>query len=100
MSNSAIDLHRMTLPEQMAMRGMWAYDEWGRLGIIRDIGQRQGTFNSLVTMYDPRGDLDSAARGHWVALASEVSLCFDDERAWEPEGTPREYLPSKDEEKE
>lgn len=90
MANSAIDLHRMTLPDQMAMRGMWAYDQWGNRGIIRDIEQRKGTKNSLVTMYNPYGDMSSAFGGHWFAKASDLTICFDDRRAWEPEGTPLE----------
>ena len=100
MASSAIDLHCMTLPEQMAMRGMWAYDRWDRLGIIRDIEQKPGTRNSLVTMYDPQVALSNEESGHWVVQANALTICFDDERAWEPEGTPLEYLPSKDEEKE
>lgn len=100
MATSSIDLYRMTLPEQMAMRGMWAYDQWGNLGIIRDIEQQPGTRNSLVTMYDPHGDWAGLGGGHWFVQARDLTICFDTQRAWEPEGTPLEYLPSKDEEKE
>ena len=92
MATSYVELHRMTLPEQMAMRGMWAYDQGGNLGIIRDIRQHKGTKNSLVTMYDPQEDWSAIGGGHWFVQAKDLTICFDEQRAWEPEGTPTELL--------